>query len=285
MIVGGNVSVAGTLTLGQAAGDDIKIGGNLAVTGTFNGNDRAVFFTGTSQTVTASATLTLPYVVFQPASGSTTVQLIGTGPYVVSAPQGGNAISFSNAGDIFDINSRDLTIGTAGLANTISGLGTFKGTTTSNLTLNGTGSIGTLYFTTGFQNLGTFTVNRSSGAIGCVLGSALTINTGLTLTSGIVDLDAQTLTLETAAVINSASASNYVIADNAFGGVLRKRYTAATSFTFPIGDKTGTMEYSPATMNFTAGTFTSEYRDWETDRKSTRLNSSHEFVSRMPSSA
>ena len=27
------------------------------------------------------------------------------------------------------------------------------------------------------------------------------------------------------------------------------------------------------------------YRDWETDRKSTRLNSSHEFVSRMPSSA
>ena len=28
-----------------------------------------------------------------------------------------------------------------------------------------------------------------------------------------------------------------------------------------------------------------DYRDWETDRKSTRLNSSHEFVSRMPSSA
>ena len=30
---------------------------------------------------------------------------------------------------------------------------------------------------------------------------------------------------------------------------------------------------------------TPDYRDWETDRKSTRLNSSHEFVSRMPSSA
>ena len=30
---------------------------------------------------------------------------------------------------------------------------------------------------------------------------------------------------------------------------------------------------------------TNGYRDWETDRKSTRLNSSHEFVSRMPSSA
>ena len=31
--------------------------------------------------------------------------------------------------------------------------------------------------------------------------------------------------------------------------------------------------------------FDGTYRDWETDRKSTRLNSSHEFVSRMPSSA
>ena len=30
---------------------------------------------------------------------------------------------------------------------------------------------------------------------------------------------------------------------------------------------------------------TSSYRDWETDRKSTRLNSSHSRASRMPSSA
>ena len=29
----------------------------------------------------------------------------------------------------------------------------------------------------------------------------------------------------------------------------------------------------------------SKYRDWETDRKSTRLNSSHRSLSRMPSSA
>ena len=31
--------------------------------------------------------------------------------------------------------------------------------------------------------------------------------------------------------------------------------------------------------------FDTAYRDWETDRKSTRLNSSHEIPSRMPSSA
>ena len=31
--------------------------------------------------------------------------------------------------------------------------------------------------------------------------------------------------------------------------------------------------------------YNASYRDWETDRKSTRLNSSHRSLSRMPSSA
>ena len=34
-----------------------------------------------------------------------------------------------------------------------------------------------------------------------------------------------------------------------------------------------------------AGAALGTYRDWETDRKSTRLNSSHRSLSRMPSSA
>ena len=36
---------------------------------------------------------------------------------------------------------------------------------------------------------------------------------------------------------------------------------------------------------YTEKDFEKAYRDWETDRKSTRLNSSHEIPSRMPSSA
>ena len=35
----------------------------------------------------------------------------------------------------------------------------------------------------------------------------------------------------------------------------------------------------------TAREHNGDYRDWETDRKSTRLNSSHSAKSRMPSSA
>ena len=45
----------------------------------------------------------------------------------------------------------------------------------------------------------------------------------------------------------------------------------------------------PPRMNFQISNLNTNtnttYRDWETDRKSTRLNSSHEIPSRMPSSA
>ena len=44
------------------------------------------------------------------------------------------------------------------------------------------------------------------------------------------------------------------------------------------------MGYSGLTYNQVRSIRTA-YRDWETDRKSTRLNSSHEIPSRMPSSA
>ena len=49
-------------------------------------------------------------------------------------------------------------------------------------------------------------------------------------------------------------------------------------------------DYDAVGCNWAKGTFpnfhpTCHYRDWETDRKSTRLNSSHLKLSRMPSSA
>ena len=48
----------------------------------------------------------------------------------------------------------------------------------------------------------------------------------------------------------------------------------------------GTFKVDPDTrMTSMKGVFSGGYRDWETDRKSTRLNSSHRSLSRMPSSA
>ena len=49
--------------------------------------------------------------------------------------------------------------------------------------------------------------------------------------------------------------------------------------------KKGEAETPKAAEGQAEGGTTPPYRDWETDRKSTRLNSSHRSLSRMPSSA
>ena len=46
-----------------------------------------------------------------------------------------------------------------------------------------------------------------------------------------------------------------------------------------------TVPYGKFMLERFTSKITPPYRDWETDRKSTRLNSSHEIPSRMPSSA
>lgn len=256
LTVAGNFINNGNFTLGFAVGDDLKLGGNFTNTGNFDGKGRAIFFLKNGvQTVFSNTTLTIPYVVFQPASGSTTVQLLSD--VVVSAPSGGNGISFNNSGDIFDLNSKSLTIGTTGKDNIITGVGTFKGSTTSNLTLLGNGSIGTLNFTTGSQILGNLTLNRQAATIGFDLGTDLSINGIFTLTGGIANLSNKTLIITLSGTITGGSSSNYIIADFTSGGILRKNFNATGSFTFPIGDSSSSAngsQYSPATINFTAGT-------------------------------
>jgi hypothetical protein len=266
LYVGGNLTVAGTLNLGAAVGDDIRVAGNVSVTGTFNGNNRAIWFNKSSgtQTITAAAGITIPYIVFDSTGNRTVSQAAGTS-VSVSAPLTGNAISFGSASDVWSIGaSNTLTIGTAGIANTITGAGTFSGTTTSNLTLQGTGSVGTVSFTAGSQNLGRLTINRTSGAIACTLGSALTVNTaanGLTLTAGIVDVGNNVLTVAAASDISGASSVNYVVADRSNGttAALRKGFSTApgtvTPYLFPVGDNTLGLDYSPLSVYGSGGTY------------------------------
>ncbi|MBK7173707.1 MAG: dockerin type I repeat-containing protein [Bacteroidales bacterium] len=119
---------------------------------------------------------------------------------------------------------------------------------TSAQTISGAGTI----------TLGANTDLIINNAAGVTFDYPLTINGTLSLTSGLVTLAGNHVTLAaTASVLGTPSATNMVVATGA--GELRKVFTGVGSFTFPVGDNTGTAEYSPVTLNFTAGTFASAY--------------------------
>ncbi|WP_264520212.1 T9SS sorting signal type C domain-containing protein [Flavobacterium sp. N1994] len=262
VIVTGNFTNSGTVTMASPAastGGNLKLGGNFINSATavaFNGGNRGIYFSKTgTQTIQNLSATPLTFGAVLTTGAGTTVQLLND--LIIGAPtntSGAVAVNFGNAADVIDINGNTLTLG-SNTSNSISGSGSFKGSTTSNLTLLGTGSIGTLKFATNL-NLGTFTMNRTAATTGCIMGSALTVNTSLVLTNGLIDLGSNTMTLaSTCSNSFTASANSYVIADaTVAGGILSKVVTATgTGYVFPIGIG----GYSPATVNFTAGTFSS----------------------------
>jgi len=110
---------------------------------------------------------------------------------------------------------------------------------------------------------GTLTTNTNSTLVidnsnGVSLSMNATANGVLSLTNGLLTLGSSNLTLGSSATISgSPSASNMIVATGS--GELRKTFTGTGSFTFPVGDNTGTAEYSPVTLNFTSGSFSSAY--------------------------
>lgn len=121
----------------------------------------------------------------------------------------------------------------------------------------GTGTItcsGTSIQTIAGQNIiQNFTVSNSSGII---VGGNTTVNGVLTLTSGRVALGSNNLLLGPSATISGTPSASLMIVVTG-SGELRKEFPAAFtgSFTFPVGDDTGTPEYSPVTLTFSGGTF------------------------------
>lgn len=102
---------------------------------------------------------------------------------------------------------------------------------------------------TGYDNLtisgGTYTLTGQTNIAGT-----------LSLAGGaLLDLGSNNLVLgPTATVTGTFDATNMIIASGT--GTVSKLFTGAGSFTFPVGDNTGTTEYSPATLTFNSGTFT-----------------------------
>ena len=109
---------------------------------------------------------------------------------------------------------------------------------TNNQQISGTGTI----------DIYNLTINKSSNNL--TLGKSITVAHTLTLTSGDVILGAYDLTLGTSGTISGQSSGSYVQSTST--GKLIKKYSAASGFTFPLGDAT---YYSPYTLTFNSGTF------------------------------
>ena len=144
--------------------------------------------------------------------------------------------TLDNAGML--ILKKDLTNENAAPNSIGSGTAEFSGTT--NQTVGGQNII---------QNL---TANNASGV---TIGGNTRVNGVLALTNGKVTLSGNLLLGSSAAITGTPSASVMIIVTGP--GELRKEFPSGFTgaFTYPVGDDTGTTEYSPVTLTFTGGTF------------------------------
>jgi len=102
---------------------------------------------------------------------------------------------------------------------------------------------------------GNLTINKPSEEL--VLATDIAVDGTLTLTSGNININTHNLTLGASAVAGTFSATSMIVADSS--GEVRRNYTGTGTYTFPIGDKTGTVQYSPISVNVTSGTFSGAY--------------------------
>ena len=91
----------------------------------------------------------------------------------------------------------------------------------------------------------------------------------------------------TTAAIKAFQTANGLVADGIVGPITKAKLFPIS---YPAGfTETNGLKLYRQTTGYTCGPSSLKmalsYRDWETDRKSTRLNSSHRSLSRMPSSA
>ncbi|MDW8332501.1 MAG: autotransporter-associated beta strand repeat-containing protein, partial [Cyclobacteriaceae bacterium] len=217
------VSTSGTLT----------ISGNFSVSATFSNNNGTVHYNGSSPQNLAGVT----YFNLQ-LSGSG--QKNATGTVNVS-----NNLTNSAVLDMAGFN-----LSVTGTINNTGGTVRFSGATNGLAISTGTVE----YYGTGqtiaagtYENL---IINQSSGE--ATLAGDITVNGVLTLANGRLNLSGYNLFLGPSATISvsSPSSSRMIVATG--GSEIVKTYNSAGSFTFPIGDNTGTYDYSPITVNITS---------------------------------
>lgn len=178
--IGSLLISAGALT---ATSGILNVSGDFTNDAAFNNNNGIVNFNGASaQQITGSVATTFYRLTLSNAAGLSLNAVNATVSNILTLTSGSLSIA-----------SNTLT-----LNGTVTGAGTFTGSTASNLTIGGTGAFGTLLFnqttnpvTNGLANL---VINRG-GAGSVTLGSTLNVLTAATFTAGVLNSGANILRL------------------------------------------------------------------------------------------
>jgi len=187
-----------SFALSSGSGGDLVIGGDFSDNNTdgaaFNQRGRTLKFEGTSlvggltQTITKIAG-SLGNVEISKSEANGFVQL-GNALTIDGALQFKGTAS---AIDVLKFQSRALSLNGTFSDNTGSASNGFQGDNGASLIVGGTGNLGTLNFLSSARALDALTINRtSSGSMS--FGNDMAIGTSLTLTNGVVDMGAFTLT-------------------------------------------------------------------------------------------
>ena len=286
----GNFTVKGTLNISQGvlddAGKQVTANGNVYIApGYPNGHTSSV----TGGTITLSG-------------GSLIHTLTGNGEYgnlTLNDNQGADmGASFTTTGTLtltngaFAIGGNTLTLNGPAIIQTA---GTMTTTSGSNLTF-GPGISNTnsgLFIPGSVNTLGNLTINIAPANIVTLDGSILlNSGTGLTLTSGLVAIGSNNLTFATGSNVGgSPSVNSMVLADAASGntGQVMKQFSVGTppSFTFPIGDNSGSapannpgLDYSPVTLSYSSNSIQRTIGVKVTDGQQPDDGTSNNYISR-----
>ncbi|WP_395064145.1 hypothetical protein [Flavobacterium sp.] len=230
LTIGGNVAIGQNATFNTGNFDHI-IAGNFDDSGTFNAAlGHTISLNGTSpQSILGTSVTTFDQLTINNNSGVT-----------MDEPTNVNTLLTLTNG-VFKI---DNTLGILGTITKISG--SLEVSPVSSLNIGGSGAMvfaNDLFSTQ--PALNNLTINRSGGL---TLGQDMTVNGVLNLTSGNLTIGNNNLIIEATGSIAvvAPSASKMIIASGL--GEVRKMMITGSSFTYPIGDNTGTSEYSPITI-------------------------------------
>ncbi|WP_309641009.1 hypothetical protein [Flavobacterium sp.] len=230
------LTIAGNVAIGQNAtfntgNFDHTIAGNFDDSGTFNAaSGHTISLNGTSpQSILGTSVTVFSQLTINNNSGVT-----------VDEPTNVNTLLTLTNG-VFKI---DNTLGILGTITKT--FGSLETTPASSLNIGGSGAM--VFASDLFSaqpSLNNLTINRSGGL---TLGQSMTVNGALNMTSGNLTIGNNNLTIEALGTITivSPSPTKMIIASGT--GEVRKMMITGSSFTYPIGDNTGTPEYSPITI-------------------------------------